>query len=98
MVRPTPCNRTERPDIVVPRASRFGAEWPDLLRPGTSTLTGNLSAYDHYLRAIPYVHRGTREAIDEALPLFHKSIAVDPEFAYAHAMAAWCHCERKING
>ena len=60
--------------------------------------TGNLSAYDHYLRAMPYVHRGTREAIDEALPLFHKSIALDPEFASAHAMAAWCHCWRKING
>lgn len=60
--------------------------------------TGNLSAYDHYLRAMPHLHRGTREAIDEALPLFHKAIALDPEFASAHAMAAWCHCWRKING
>lgn len=60
--------------------------------------TGNLSAYDHYLRAMPHLHRGTREAIDEALPLFHKAIARDPEFASAHAMAAWCHCWRKING
>jgi TolB-like protein len=60
--------------------------------------TGNLSAYDHYLRAMPHVHRGTREAIDEALPLFHEAIALDPEFASAHAMAAWCHCWRKING
>jgi TolB-like protein len=60
--------------------------------------TGNLSAYDHYLRAMPYVHRGTREAIEGALPLFHKAIALDPEFASAHAMAAWCHCWRKING
>src|SRR5882757_3204112 len=60
--------------------------------------TGNLSAYDDYLRAMPYVHRGTREAIEGALPLFHKAIALDPEFASAHAMAAWCHCWRKING
>lgn len=60
--------------------------------------TGNLSAYDHYLRAMPHLHRGTREAVDEALPLFHKAIALDPEFASAHAMAAWCHCWRKING
>lgn len=60
--------------------------------------TGNLSAYDHYLRAMPYVHRGSREAIDGALPLFHQAIALDPEFASAHAMAAWCHCWRKING
>jgi TolB-like protein/tetratricopeptide (TPR) repeat protein len=60
--------------------------------------TGSLSAYDHYLRAMPYLHRGTREAIDAALPLFHQAIALDPEFASAHAMAAWCHCWRKING
>jgi TolB-like protein len=60
--------------------------------------TGNLSAYDHYLRAMPHLHRGTREAIDEALPLFYRAIALDPEFASAHAMAAWCHCWRKING
>src|SRR6266850_4034114 len=60
--------------------------------------TGNLSAYDHYLRAMPYLHRGTREAIESALPLFHKAMALDPEFASAHAMAAWCLCWRKING
>jgi TolB-like protein len=31
--------------------------------------TGNLSAYDTYLRAMPHLHRGTREAIDGAMPL-----------------------------
>jgi TolB-like protein len=60
--------------------------------------TGNLSAYDNYLRAMPHLHRGTREALDEALPLFHKAMQLDPEFASAHAMAAWCHFWRKING
>jgi TolB-like protein/Tfp pilus assembly protein PilF len=60
--------------------------------------TGSLSAYDNYLRAMPHVHRGTREAIDEALPLFYKAIQLDPEFASAHAMAAWCHFWRKVNG
>jgi TolB-like protein len=60
--------------------------------------TGNLNAYDHYLRAMPHVHRGTRKAIDEALPLFRQAISLDPEFASAHAMAAWCHCLRKISG
>ena len=60
--------------------------------------TGNLSAYDHYLRAMPHLHRGTRIAIDEALPLFYRAIALDPEFASAHAMAAWCQFWRKING
>jgi TolB-like protein len=60
--------------------------------------TGNLSAYDNYLRAMPHLHRGTRGAIDEALPLFYKAIELDREFASAHAMAAWCHFWRKING
>ena len=60
--------------------------------------TGSLSAYDTYLRAMPHLHRGTREAIDEALPLFYKATQLDPEFASAHAMAAWCHFWRKING
>jgi tetratricopeptide (TPR) repeat protein len=60
--------------------------------------TGNLCAYDNYLRAMPHVHRGTREAINEALPLLYKAMQLDPEFASAHAMAAWCHFWRKING
>ena len=60
--------------------------------------TGSLSAYDNYLRAMSHLHRGTREAIDLALPLFYKAMQLDPEFASAHAMAAWCHFWRKING
>jgi tetratricopeptide (TPR) repeat protein len=43
-------------------------------------------------------HHGTREAVGEALPLFTKAIELDPNFASAHAMAAWCHFWRKING
>jgi len=60
--------------------------------------TGNLSAYDNYLRGMPRLHRGTREAIDEALPLFYTAMQLDPEFAPAHATAAWCYFWRKING
>jgi tetratricopeptide (TPR) repeat protein len=32
------------------------------------------------------------------LPLFCKAIEHDPEFASAHAMAAWCYVWRKVNG
>ncbi len=59
--------------------------------------TGSLDAYDCYLRGLAHVHRGTREALDEALPLFARSIELDPEFATAHAMAAWCYFWRKVN-
>ena len=43
-------------------------------------------------------HRGTREAIDEALPRFQKAIKLDPAYASAYGMAAWSHFWRKING
>ena len=60
--------------------------------------TASLSAYDCYLRATAHMHRGSREAIGEALPLFQKAIELDPDFASAHGMAAWCIFWRKING
>ena len=60
--------------------------------------TESLDAYDYYLRGMAHLHRGTREAIDEALPLFLKAIELDPDFASAHAMAAWCYFWRKVNG
>lgn len=60
--------------------------------------TGSLDAYDYYLRGMAKLHQGTRETIDQALPLFHQAIRSDPNFAPAHAMAAWCHCWRKVNG
>ena len=46
--------------------------------------TENLDAYDYYLRGMANLHRGTREAIDEALPLFDKAIELDPDFASAY--------------
>ncbi len=60
--------------------------------------TESLDAYDYYLRGMAHLHQGTREAVDEALPLFRRAIELDPEFASAHAMAAWCHFWRKVNG
>ena len=36
--------------------------------------TENLNAYDYYLRGMANLNRGTREAVDEALPLFEKAI------------------------
>ncbi|HJV27885.1 MAG TPA: winged helix-turn-helix domain-containing protein [Aromatoleum sp.] len=60
--------------------------------------TESLDAYDYYLRGMAWLHHGSREAIDLALPLFHKAIEFDPDFASAYAMAGWCHCWRKING
>jgi len=60
--------------------------------------TESLDAHDYYLCGMANLHKGTREAIDEALPLFHRAIQFDPDFASAYAMAAWCHFWRKVNG
>ncbi len=60
--------------------------------------TESLDAYDYYLRGMACLHQGTSEAIDQALPLFHQAIRLDPEFASAHGMAAWCIFWRKVNG
>jgi TolB-like protein len=59
--------------------------------------TESLDAYDYYLRGMANFHRGTRQAISEALPLFHRSIDLDPDFASAYGMAAACHYWRKMN-
>lgn len=60
--------------------------------------TDSLDAYDYYLRGRANLNLGTREAIDEGLPFFYRAIELDPDFASAHAMAAWCHFWRKVNG
>lgn len=60
--------------------------------------TENLNAYDYYLRGLANLHFGTKEAVDEALPQFYKSIELDPTYGAAHGLAAWCYVWRKVNG
>ena len=60
--------------------------------------TDSLDAYDYYLRGMANLHRGTRDAIDEALAQFYHTLQLDPNFASAYAMAAWCYLWRKANG
>ena len=60
--------------------------------------TDSLDAYDYYLRGRENLNRGTRDATDEALSQFYQAIQIDPDFAAAYAMAAWCHFWRKVNG
>src|SRR5664279_3953424 len=60
--------------------------------------TESLDAYDYYLRAMANFYQRNREAINEALRLFYKTIELDPDFASAYGMAAWCYGWRKLNG
>jgi TolB-like protein/tetratricopeptide (TPR) repeat protein len=60
--------------------------------------TESLDAYDYFLRGMANVHQWTRAANDEALRLFGKATDLDPNFASAYGMAAWCYIWRKLNG
>jgi TolB-like protein len=60
--------------------------------------TESLDAYDYYLRGRANFHHGTEETISEALRLFYRAIELDPDFASAHGMAAWCYVIRKNFG
>jgi TolB-like protein/class 3 adenylate cyclase len=60
--------------------------------------TESLDAYDYFLRGLASLHQWTRESTDEAQQLFYRSIQLDPGFAAAYGMAAWCFVWRKVNG
>jgi TolB-like protein len=60
--------------------------------------TDSLDAYDCYLRAMMFFHRWTGESINDALRLFCRAIELDPGFASAHGLAAWCYVRRKLSG
>lgn len=60
--------------------------------------TESLDAYDYYLRALHCVHQWTPDSLNEALRLLYKAIDLDPAFALAHGVAAWCYVRRKISG
>jgi tetratricopeptide (TPR) repeat protein len=59
--------------------------------------TGSLDAYDYFLHGMATDHDWIREANTEALRLFYKAIEIDPDFASAYGMAAWCYIVRKAN-
>src|SRR5246500_5308489 len=58
----------------------------------------SLDAYDLYLRALPDAVAAMPEDADKALALLGKAIELEPDFAAAHAMIAWCHEQRYLRG
>ncbi|HKX10917.1 MAG TPA: adenylate/guanylate cyclase domain-containing protein [Stellaceae bacterium] len=59
--------------------------------------TESLDAYDYYLRGMASLYQWTREGTSDALRMFCRAIELDPDFASAHGMAAWCYCLRKVS-
>lgn len=60
--------------------------------------TESLDAYDYYLRGVDNVYQWSRDGITNALRLFQNAVEIDPEFAAAYGMAAYCYVQRKSYG
>jgi TolB-like protein len=60
--------------------------------------TESLDAYDYYLQGMAKVYEETKHANADALRLFYKALELDPRFAPAYGMAAWCYAWRVLNG
>ena len=58
----------------------------------------NLDAYDLYLRALPFAYTSMPEDADKALGYVEQAIELDPDFAVAHAIIAWCQEQRYLRG
>ena len=53
--------------------------------------TESLDAYDCYLRALPHAAEQMPEKARLAIPLLDRALKLDPDYAAAHALIAWCH-------
>ena len=58
----------------------------------------SLDAYDLYLRALPLTFTAMPHDAEEALALLDRAIELEPDYAAAHAMIAWCHEQRFLRG
>jgi adenylate cyclase len=58
----------------------------------------SLDAYDLYLRALPHAFTAMPEDADKALTLLAKAVELEPDFAAAHAIIAWCHEQQYLRG
>jgi adenylate cyclase len=58
----------------------------------------NLDAYDLYLRALPHAFTAMPGDADKALALLGNAIELEPDYAAAHAIIAWCHEQRYLRG
>jgi len=58
----------------------------------------DLNAYDHLLRAQQLEHEFTEESLDKALDHLRLALAIEPAYAPAMALAAYCYGEKRFQG
>lgn len=77
---------------IIPSVQRAEIERARLKRPE------NLDAYDFYLRALPHAFANTPRDTDQAITHLAEAVRLDPDYAVAHAYAAWCYEQRFLRG
>ena len=75
-------------NLVTSMESTLGA---DMQLVEARPLTQNMDAYDVYLKGTEKYRRSTKDANDEARRLFQAALALDPDFAAAHAGLGWTY-------
>jgi adenylate cyclase len=60
--------------------------------------TGNLDAYDLYLRAVHQCYAMTRESMNAAVAFLRQALDIDPEYALARGFLAFVYCVRDALG
>jgi adenylate cyclase len=58
----------------------------------------SLDAYDLYLRALPFAYTSMPDDAERALGFAEQAIKLEPDFAAAHAIIAWCNEQRYLRG
>ncbi|HEY8381421.1 MAG TPA: adenylate/guanylate cyclase domain-containing protein [Microvirga sp.] len=56
----------------------------------------DLDAYDLYLRAVAHMYEVTPEGREAALGFVDRALALDPNYAEAHGVAAWCYLAKTL--
>jgi adenylate cyclase len=51
----------------------------------------SLDAYDLVLRALPHAYTAMPEGAAKAIPLIERALALEPDYPFAHGIAAWGH-------
>jgi len=57
----------------------------------------DLDAYDLALRAFPFLLASNPDATRRALDLLDQAMRIDPDYALASALAAWCHAQLVVH-
>jgi adenylate cyclase len=74
-----------QPSILTAEMERSARKRPD-----------SLVAYDYVLRALPMVWSLNRTQSENAQLLLERALSVEPDYALALSLAAWCHAQRVV--